>query len=151
MTNPKDLMSMTSYQTGTLHARSYRSMTAYLNARLAPYSLTSSEWAVLGALKDVPKQLPSELAATLDVSRPFIAKIIASLDERGFTERGGQTADRRMSPVCLSEEGVRRADEIEADIRQALREYLADIPREKLASYLEVLSMIAGKDESERE
>ncbi|MGW2517261.1 MarR family winged helix-turn-helix transcriptional regulator [Streptomyces sp. NPDC001617] len=105
------------------------------DAPLRRAGLSRSEFDLLGALRRTGHELtPSELARETFSSGAAVTKRLKQLTERGLVERRGDTRDRRVAHVRLTDTG---------------RELVDGILPEQLAYETAVLSVLApqGQDE----
>ncbi|MFF3171731.1 MarR family winged helix-turn-helix transcriptional regulator [Streptomyces sp. NPDC057900] len=76
------------------------------DAPLRAAGLTRAEFDLLGAVRRTDRELtPGELARETFSSGAAVTKRLRVLQERGLTERRGDTRDRRVAHVRLTEEG----------------------------------------------
>lgn len=113
----------------------------------ANINLTFAQLRVVGAvLAHSPRPMTlKELANHLNLTAGAVSQTVDTLCQAGFLERNTQENDRRTVAISLSENGQRISNEINTLIAQKLSEYLAGVPDEKLATFIEVLSILEDK------
>lgn len=137
-------LNQSTYRAGLLQSRAYRALMTFLNSRLEPYNLTSSEWAVIGCLTESKRLRPTAIAEQLGVKSPVATRLIRSLLNKGLLEITADKRDRRAVNVTLTKLGAQRSREIEAHLRTDMRAWLRDVDLKELNSYLGVMEQIAG-------
>ena len=88
----------------------------------APVGLTPSQGAALSTVEQHGPLTPSELAQRERVQRPTVARMLASLEERGLVQRAPDPADRRSALISLTPAGRALLD----DVRTRKAAYLAN-------------------------
>jgi len=73
------------------------------------FGLRPVEFSILLLLEGNQGVSPKQLSATLNVSPPNMAVLLARLEERGLIKRGRIASDRRQQEVALTEEGRKLA------------------------------------------
>jgi DNA-binding MarR family transcriptional regulator len=81
-----------------------------LNAR----QTSVCEWVVLCQIQERPGITPGELAATLDLTRGAVSKIIDKLEARAWVARSPQPRDGRVQLLALTRQGSRVLPELAA-------------------------------------
>lgn len=69
------------------------------------FGLRPVEFSILLLLDGNEGVAPKQLSATLNVSPPNMAVLLARLEERGLIKRGRLASDRRQQEVALTEAG----------------------------------------------
>jgi DNA-binding MarR family transcriptional regulator len=88
----------------------------------APAGLTPSQGAALSTVEQYGPLTPSELAQRERVQRPTVARMLASLEERGLVQRAADPGDRRSALISLTPAGRALLD----DVRTRKAAYLAN-------------------------
>lgn len=91
--------------------------------------------------------MPSEIAETLGVSAPTIAKSINRLSAGGFVVRRQNTEDRRKANVHLTELGQSLVSTIRKEQKKWRRELLKNIPKAEKMAVLRALKDILSNTE----
>ena len=82
----------------------YRPYINQLNAQLAPFNLTSSQWAVLHFVLHNGEHTISDISTYQNVERPTITKMVQRLIELDYVEAQSGT-DKRTRFIRLSKNG----------------------------------------------
>ncbi|MET9116121.1 MarR family transcriptional regulator [Streptomyces longwoodensis] len=119
------------------------------DAPLRRAGLSRAEFDLLGALRRTGHELtPGELARETFSSGAAVTKRVKQLTERGLVERRGDTRDRRVAHVRLTEEGRALVDGIlpeQLAYEKAVLSALADDRQGELSALLgELLSRLEG-------
>lgn len=133
------------YEAGLLQARAHRALRNRLSTQLEKHDLTLPEWALLGQLHEKGSLRLTEISAVLAVESPLATNLVNGLSRKDLVERRRDTADARAKQVRLTAKGQALVPQTEKALRRDLREFLREVPPAKLAAYLEVLRIIAGK------
>ena len=72
---------------------------------LAPYGLTSVQYAVIRALHECDLQTGTDLAATLFMDSATLTGVIDRLEKQGYVARVPDAQDRRVNRLALQEKG----------------------------------------------
>ncbi|UFH50281.1 transcriptional regulator SlyA [Pseudomonas sp. KNUC1026] len=109
---------------GTQLAQLSRAWRGELDRRLAGLGLSQARWLVLlhlARFTEAPTQ--RELAKSVGVEGPTLARLLDSLESQGLVQRQAVQEDRRAKKITLSQAAMPLIEQIEA-IAQALRSEL---------------------------
>lgn len=87
-------------------------------ATLGSATVSNREGQVLLALHRRPGSTPSEVAASLGLSRSAVARLLGRLQQEGFIVRSVDPSDRRSARLSLAEAGKRRIRSFEHGLEQ---------------------------------
>lgn len=116
-----------------------RAWRAELDRRLVHLGLSQARWLVLlhlARLPDTPTQ--RELAQSVGVEGPTLARLLDSLEKHGLVRRVLVPEDRRAKKIVLSERAQPIIQEIEAISAQLHQEMFAGIDSEDMERCLKV-------------
>lgn len=102
---------------------------------LTRHGLRRGEFDVLTALRRAGEPytlIPSELAATLMMSRAGMTNRVDRLEEAGLVERALDPADRRSFLVAMTEKGRAVIDETMTEHAENLKRLVAGLSRQEL-------------------
>lgn len=108
--------------------------------------LSRTEAGLLATLLDGPRRI-TELAETEGLAQPSVSKLVDKLEARGLVLRGRAAGDGRAVVVSISAEGQQTLDSARGEIRGLLRQTLAGLSDEDLATLaraIEVVERLAG-------
>ncbi len=134
---------LATYEAGMIQAAAFRNLTAFMTKALLPSNITMSEWSLLGALAVNGCMRPSDIATLMDVKTPMATRLVKSLVEKGLIDEKPVSGDQRGKMIAMTKLGQALLCKQEKIIRDAMREYMADVPREDLNAYLRVLAYLA--------
>lgn len=146
MTEMFTLSSITTYQAAVQQSRAFRELKTLKDKVLKPHDLTGSQWSVLGFVYDAGKNgiRITALADHLDTTQAFITNTINTLVSKGYVERKADKTDNRARCVVLKPRFVAMVEQIEQDVRAALRrEIYNKVTPEELKIYVNVLAKFA--------
>ncbi|WP_137888212.1 MarR family transcriptional regulator [Pseudomonas sp. 2FE] len=110
-----------------------RSWRAELDRRLAGLGLSQARWLVLlhlARFSELPTQ--RELAQSVGVEGPTLARLLDSLEAQGLVSRQAVVEDRRAKKIALSPSARPLIEQIEAISTQLRLELFAGIDEEEL-------------------
>ncbi|KRW62230.1 MarR family transcriptional regulator [Pseudomonas sp. TTU2014-080ASC] len=110
-----------------------RSWRAELDRRLVGLGLSQARWLVLlhlGRFDELPTQ--RELAQSVGVEGPTLARLLDSLEAQGLVSRQAVPEDRRAKKVALSPQARPLIEKIEAISAQLRQEVFAGIDEDDL-------------------
>jgi MarR family transcriptional regulator for hemolysin len=117
-----------------------------VDGRLQVYGLTEATW--LPLLRIARSESPmrqNELAASLSLDGSSVVRLLDSLEEAGFIERGEDRADRRAKSLALTPRGRRTVDQVER-VSQEIRDVvLGEVSDENLARSLRLLETVRDR------
>ncbi len=109
-----------------------RAWRAELDRRLSGLGLSQARWLVLlhlALLKSAPTQ--RELAQTVGVEGPTLARLLDGLEAQGLVQRVAVPEDRRAKKVVLSEPAKPLIEKIESIAQQLRQELFSGISEEE--------------------
>lgn len=140
-----ELRDLTTYQACILQARAYRVLKDFVAKQLDGYDITMMEWVLLGVVHEAGSKgvSPSMLSQQLDVSLPMITRMLNSLNAAGYITRRNVLKDKRQQIIMATQQGRRLAQNIEGQVRGAMKEWLKDVNREDIAAYVRLMDRLA--------
>ena len=137
---------MKSYTFGLLQTKAFKALKGYTATLLAPYDITTYEWALLGILYEESAGLgTTQLAKELDVSKPFVTKTIRSLTTKGWVETSDTPGtDLRSTSFVLTKNARKKVPEIETHLYSSMKEALSGIPKMQMMAYVLTLTHISA-------
>jgi DNA-binding MarR family transcriptional regulator len=109
---------------------------------LARHGVSMWAYVVLSALRDGPMRTQAALAAGIGADKTRLIPVLDDLQRRGLIEREPDPADRRVRLLGLTAEGRRVQRAVQADVRTAEDELLADVPADDRRAFLRVLAAL---------
>lgn len=122
-----------------------RSWRAELDRRLAGLGLSQARWLVLlhiGRFAELPTQ--RELAQSVGVEGPTLARLLDSLEAQGLVVRHAVQEDRRAKKIALCPPAKPLIEQIEAISTQLREELFAGIDEDDLRRCQQVHARILG-------
>lgn len=133
----------TTYRAGLLQAKVYRALKVYTGENLAPYGITTMDWALLGLLHDNANGLrSSELADELGVEAPFITVLFGKLQKMNLIDSKPDTRDSRAKNIFLTSKGKQFIPKIENILYQEMKIFIEGIPKTDMLTYVTVLEQM---------
>ncbi|WP_447592358.1 transcriptional regulator SlyA [Aquipseudomonas campi] len=120
-----------------------RSWRAELDRRLSGLGLSQARWLVLlhlALLEDIPTQ--RELAKSVGVEGPTLARLLDSLEAQGLVQRQAVPEDRRAKKVVLSPQARPLIEQIESIAQQLRTELFAGIAEDDIKRCQQVHAQI---------
>lgn len=142
-------LTLTTYQIGVLVARTHRVLKAHTDVVLAPYDLTSVDWAIIGLLYDEAKtgMKLSALSEELGVEAPFITVRIKRLETRHLVTIMRGTLDKRERYAHITPAGKKLVATIEPILRTASRQWLKGVGPLDVKGFIAVMKTVALNDQ----
>ncbi len=138
----KSLRDITTYQAGAKQAAVHRSLQKLCDDILAPFEISKMQWLIIGHVLDAGEQgiRISDIATALSTTIPYITNALNLLEARGYLQRKNNSKDSRSKLLILNPNFAPKCAEIEATLRQGLRETLyAKIDRTEFIIYMKVM------------
>jgi len=140
---------VSTYQSGIAQATAHRVINRTVSEYLVRYDLTAMQWFIIGYINDGGERgiTLTELAHAIGTTLPYTTNTINLLESKGIINKRSLETDNRTKLVTLNPSYKEMVDEIEAGLRDELRDtlYSTDhISREELQTYITVLYKIAG-------
>ena len=129
-----------------LLTNSQNTVYTYFKKELQQHNVTPIQYALLKCLWDEDQQTPTQLAQELHLDTSTITGLLARLADKGLIVRNFCQTDRRRVIVCLTEEGRKLQEPIEALIEQdneAITGALSAQELEQLKEQLRLLTQTA--------
>jgi DNA-binding MarR family transcriptional regulator len=148
----KDISQITTYQSGVLQSSAHRQSMRVKTEYLSRYNLTAMQWFVIGHVYDADEigLRLNDLMKILDTTMPFITTLVNGLESRKIIQKSADASDSRVKVATLSPSYRHTVEEIEAGLREELRDelYVRDkITRQELETYLKVLSKMTQQED----
>jgi DNA-binding MarR family transcriptional regulator len=122
----------------------YRPYFNQLNARLAPFKLTSPQWAIMHFILQNGENTISAISTYHNVERPTITKMVQRLIELDYAEaQPGE--DKRTRFIRLSENGQAVCEHVQEKLSTYQSYLLAEIPEADQLLVADVLSKISAR------
>jgi DNA-binding MarR family transcriptional regulator len=133
------------YEACLQHSRADRALRLVVAKELEESNVTMMQWLLLATVSKGPNSgmRMTELAAALDVTMPQITALMNDLVELKLAKQKISSTDRRSRRLMATPVGKKLISEIESRLDQSLREWLKDIPKDDLRSFLRTSRKIA--------
>ena len=122
--------------------------------RRLPRDMSLTSAATLATLDRTGPRRITELATIEGVTQPAMSVLVRVMEESGLVERRGDTSDKRVTLVCLTEAGasyVRARRQAGVHAYAGLIDKLTDDEIETLVAALPALLHLAALDSQDRE
>ena len=144
---------LTTYQIGVLVARTHRELKAHTDAVLAPYELTSVDWAILGLLHDDQGAGMKliDLSEELGVEAPFVTLRTKRLQVRELIEVKSGADDKRERLATITPLGTKLVTIIEPILRSASRTWLRGVGPLDVKGFITVMKTVVLNNQKDRQ
>lgn len=133
----------TTYKAGLLLAKAYRILKVHTGSSLAPYGISTIEWAMLGLLFEHQNGLrSSHLALELGVEAPFITVLFSKLKKISLVDSRADAQDSRAKVIYITSKGKQFVPKVEKELSSEMRILIEGISKKDLVAYLSVLEGI---------
>lgn len=134
------------YEACLLHMRTERVLKGFVSTCLENWGVTRMQWLLLASAasesKSVYGHTMGELAECLDIQLSQLTALASSLNLEGLLDIAVSPTDRRIKYVRISTRGKKLLRDIEKEMKETLKQWLADVDRGKLSVYMEVLEIL---------
>ncbi len=114
-----------------------------IDAKLQPTGLTEATWLPLLHISRAKATMrQKDLAQTLGLDNSSVVRILRSLEAADYVARQEAGADRRAKTLTLTATGETIVAQVELVIREARRQWLADISDAELTAAFKVISRL---------
>jgi DNA-binding MarR family transcriptional regulator len=122
-------------------------LSRHLTRVLKTEDLSPTQYNVLRILRGAPEGLPcGEIASRMITRDPDITRLLDRLEKRGLISRCRETKDRRMVLTRIGPEGLKLLARLDEPVREAHREQLGHLGRERLRALTELLRACRSRE-----
>jgi len=104
--------------------------------------ITVPQWVLLNVLWAEDGVSQKDLVSQTFKDKTNVARILATLEERGLVNRRRDETDRRFHRVYLTEAGRQARRELEAVAASAMEYAFRDIPKKQIEAMIDTLKLI---------
>ena len=122
----------------------YRPYLNQLNAQLAPFNLTSSQWAIMHFVLHNGEHTISDISTYQNVERPTITKMVQRLIELDYVEAQSGT-DKRTRFIRLSKNGEAVCEQVLEKLSTYQSYLVGEIPEADQLLVADVLRKLSAK------
>jgi DNA-binding MarR family transcriptional regulator len=131
---------LTTYQKARLQVVGYRTVQAHITRVLERRHLNTSQWVILGWLRDNPEGLRvTKLAEVLAVETPLITNLVQPMQASGLVDSVADTQDKRAKRLTLTEKGDELVRHLEVELGDHLKFIEDGFKRQELDAYFTAL------------
>lgn len=140
-----DTRTMTMYETCLLHSRADRNLRDVVTKQLDNHNLTMMQWLMLATVcgHTGKGMTMSEVAKVLDVSLPQVTALMNDLAKAKFVRQKISSEDRRSRRLTGTIIGKRLIGKIESSINEAMKQWLSDVPKDQIDSYMKTVEVLS--------
>lgn len=128
------------YDACLMHSRAERVLKSLVSKNLEQWNITRMEWLLLASLlrksKSDTGHTMGEIADVLDIRLSQVTVLVSRMIEAKLLTQTVSGSDRRTRYVNVAPKGKKLLDNIELEMRRAMREWLGSIPRQQLETYM---------------
>jgi DNA-binding MarR family transcriptional regulator len=106
--------------------------------RELPADVTPTTAGVMAALEERPHRI-GELVELEGLAQPTLTALVGALERRGWVERSKDASDGRAVWVSLTQAGRERKRQLHEEVAAMVRDRLASVPEQQLASLSETV------------
>ncbi|MCF0226226.1 MAG: MarR family transcriptional regulator [Methanobrevibacter sp.] len=120
-----------------------RFFSSFVDKKLSPYNITSSQAQFLGVLFEKDHISQEEICSILDMTEGTVARTIKRLEDKGFVKREVNPNDRRKKVVILTDSGRNTMAEIIKSSIEVKTRIEESIPKEDIRNFkVTILQMV---------
>lgn len=144
-----DLSGTTMYQACLLHSRAERVLKGHVSKQLEKWNVTRMEWLLLATVSEPSKvsdgHTMGEVADILDVRLSQLTALVGKLNEAKLLVQTVAKHDRRTRYLKITGKGTLFLEDVEGEMRGAMRQWLSGIPRDQLAVYMQTVRQLGDE------
>lgn len=144
-----DLSGLSMYRACLLHSRAERVLKTLVSKHLDEWGITRMEWLLLATVAEPAKHdeghTMGEVARELDIRLSQLTALATNMNREGLLSQLISSKDRRTKYVRITPRGMKFLSDIEKSMRSAMRTWLAEIPRDKLADYMATVEELGSE------
>ena len=114
----------------------------YIKKQLEPFNLAPEQNLIMMMLWEKDGVSPNELVSCLKKDKGNIARMVASLEKKGYIKRVDDPGDKRTFKIHLTEEGRRLQCSVEPILQEGSRTVTNGLSPEQLSQLQEMLTKI---------
>ncbi|MGB4758464.1 MAG: MarR family transcriptional regulator [Candidatus Saccharimonadales bacterium] len=137
-----DIAAVTTYRSGVLQARAWRTIKRLTDDWLREYGITTAQWVVIGMVHDSGKQgiRITDLAKQTDTTLSFLTHTVNLLESKSILTRVEHASDSRAKMVRMADHYTKTCKQIEAELSEKLAATLySKVSKADLHTYVKVL------------
>lgn len=117
-----------------------KEITELFNRRLQEHNITRVQWIALFYIGNNEGITQRDLAQILDSNESSIVRLIDRMEKENIVKREKDPTDRRITKLFLTEEGIKKRDEILPIGEKFSKDCIKGISDEDLETFKEVLN-----------
>lgn len=130
------------YEKARLQAVANKQIRDVLNVALKPYAINTTQWMILGVLKQGLANKTSDIAKMLGVEVPLITTLVQPLLASGLLLQYADEHDKRSKPLRLSDIGEGLVQRVDEQLKQDLTILENGIGHDQLHDYFVTLQTL---------
>ncbi|UGB28740.1 MarR family winged helix-turn-helix transcriptional regulator [Metabacillus sp. B2-18] len=125
---------------GIFVRNAHLSISSYVKKQLEPFNLAPEQTLIMMMLWKKNGIYPNELSTELNKDKANIARMIVSLEKKGYIIREDDPSDKRTFKVYLTKEGKHLESLVVPVLRKTNNTVINGIPEEKLVDMQNLIS-----------
>lgn len=114
----------------------------YYQSNIGENDLTQNEFTVLLRIRVVESTSQHDLVELFKVSGAYVAKLLRKFEDKGYITRKEDPENRRKKLVKLTDEGIKKTDEVLEVIQNWENEVTRNVTEDELKTLKEILYKI---------
>ncbi|WP_010215389.1 MarR family winged helix-turn-helix transcriptional regulator [Sphingomonas sp. PAMC 26621] len=127
---------------GRLLRRLDKTMSAYVESRIAGRELTYQQWVALKVVRDGMVGNAGELARELGLTTGATTRLIDVLETRGLMVRDRSGEDRRVVRLVTTERGAATVEKLQGNVVSAWNEVMAEFSQTDAEAFVDMLARV---------
>ena len=95
------------------------------------------------------KSSEGDLEKMFDIRRSSVSTMISCVEKKGYIKRVSIPTDKRVNKIILTEEGMKKHEEVDADLKKYKQELLKDFSDEEIKLLYNILERISDSTKKE--
>lgn len=135
-----------SYSVMLAKMRAFRATKDVISKSLHDFDITIMQWLLLGYVeKNSDGTTAGAIAEELNITLPLVTRLTTSLSSKDLICIVPLIKDKRTKIITITEDGRKLLQLSDPIVKQALKDWLAPIPREEVRTYISVMLQVAYK------
>lgn len=135
------------YKACLLHSRAERVLKHLVSKRLEKRGINRMGWLLLASISEPSKHdeghTMGELAEVLDIRLSQLTALASKMNREGLLLQIISPKDKRTKYVRATPKGTKLLDDIEIVMREAMKDWLAQVEKDDLLSYMNTVENLS--------
>ena len=132
-------------QVGFLIKRAQQALRARMDEALSEHNLTTSQFAVLSHLREIPSLTNAELARRSFVTAPTMLRIVRDLESIGFVEKSDNEVHGKAIDITITAKGAKALSRGDSLVQSVQEKMLDGLSKGEIGQLAKLLASCAER------